>query len=243
MYNNILRRVRVTIVTVNNIKYYIFWVWVCSIIYPAYNAHAPYYILICGLSVCTIFFHIISYTARFSGNENLLNIKMCILILFTNLYETFLILRIIQRQMNVSLHVKSKLLSDLNGTWIFSTDFRKIITCQIKENPPSGSQVVPCGRTEKQTWCNSSKAPSDCVCVCVCFTQYTVFFMFELDAFPCHLCTSNAIIAFLSTQLINQHCNRRTELYLLCNIYIQYFISIPAHTKIIYLHSINWLVF
>jgi hypothetical protein len=33
---------------------------VCSLTYPARNAHAPYYIVICGLSVSTIFFHIIS---------------------------------------------------------------------------------------------------------------------------------------------------------------------------------------
>ena len=33
---------------------------VCSLSYPACNAHAPYYIVICGLSGSTVFFHIIS---------------------------------------------------------------------------------------------------------------------------------------------------------------------------------------
>jgi hypothetical protein len=33
---------------------------VCSLSYPACNAHVPYYIVICGLLCCTIFFHIIS---------------------------------------------------------------------------------------------------------------------------------------------------------------------------------------
>jgi hypothetical protein len=34
--------------------------YVCSFIYPARNAHAPYYTVICGLSGCTVFFHIAS---------------------------------------------------------------------------------------------------------------------------------------------------------------------------------------
>jgi hypothetical protein len=45
-------------------KYYIFWVCVCSLIYPACKAHDPYDIVISDLSGSTIFFHIISQTAR-----------------------------------------------------------------------------------------------------------------------------------------------------------------------------------
>jgi hypothetical protein len=41
-------------------KYYIYCVCVCSLSYPARKAHAPYYIVICGLSGCTIFVHIFS---------------------------------------------------------------------------------------------------------------------------------------------------------------------------------------
>jgi len=33
---------------------------VCSLSYPACNEHALYYIVICSLSGCSIFFHIIS---------------------------------------------------------------------------------------------------------------------------------------------------------------------------------------
>ena len=39
--------------------------YICTLCYPACNAHAPYYIVICGLSVYEIFFHIISQTAHF----------------------------------------------------------------------------------------------------------------------------------------------------------------------------------
>jgi len=58
--NVTLRRVRVTIVTVKISKYYLFWLCVCSIGYPACNAHAPYYIVVCILYCSTTFFFIIS---------------------------------------------------------------------------------------------------------------------------------------------------------------------------------------
>jgi len=41
-------------------KYYIYWVCVCSLRYPACIAHAPCYIVICGLSASTVFFHIVT---------------------------------------------------------------------------------------------------------------------------------------------------------------------------------------
>ena len=43
-YNVILRRVRVTIVAVEKLEYYIFWVCVCSLSYPACKVHAPYFV-------------------------------------------------------------------------------------------------------------------------------------------------------------------------------------------------------
>ena len=43
MCNVTLTHVRVTIVVVGNNTYYIFWVCVCSLRYPACNAHASYF--------------------------------------------------------------------------------------------------------------------------------------------------------------------------------------------------------
>jgi len=52
-------RVLVTIFQCKNKKYCIFWVCVCSLRYPARNAHASWYTVTCDLSGCTIFFHVI----------------------------------------------------------------------------------------------------------------------------------------------------------------------------------------
>ena len=65
-----------------------------------------YSIAICGLSCCTIFVHIISQTERFSregDNEH----EMCVLIVSTNLSETFLILRRSRRHVIITVHRSS----------------------------------------------------------------------------------------------------------------------------------------
>ena len=55
---------------------FIFRVWVCSLSYPAYKAHAPHYNAIYGLPGYTIFFYIISQTAWFpKKKEMFLNAK------------------------------------------------------------------------------------------------------------------------------------------------------------------------
>ena len=65
----------------------------------------------------------------FRGEKKVAEHKICVLILFTNLSKTFLILRIIWRDIVInvkSLHVKYPLfLSALKETGIFSADFRK----------------------------------------------------------------------------------------------------------------------
>jgi hypothetical protein len=55
---------------------YILRVCVYSLRYPACNAHGPYRIVVCGLSVSTFLFHIISQTAQFLKNK-IIEHKMC----------------------------------------------------------------------------------------------------------------------------------------------------------------------
>ena len=61
MYNVTLRRVRVKTSSVEK-QYVLNFMSVCvysCLKHPDYKVHAPYYIVICGLSGCTTFFNII----------------------------------------------------------------------------------------------------------------------------------------------------------------------------------------
>jgi hypothetical protein len=82
-------------------------VGVCSLSYPAYNANAPYYTAIFGLSVCTVFFHTIREKKGeifgrkffFFGNVFWFSLQMS--------FEIFLILRRVQRGAITKLHQSS----------------------------------------------------------------------------------------------------------------------------------------
>ena len=59
-------------------KYYIFWVCVCSLSYPASHMHVPYHISTFSSSGSTIFFHIISYTSWFW--KKVIEHEICVLV-------------------------------------------------------------------------------------------------------------------------------------------------------------------
>jgi hypothetical protein len=61
-------------------KYYIFWMCVCSLSYPACKVHALYYYIICGLPGCALFVYIISWTTPL--RKKLLNVKLCVDIIY-----------------------------------------------------------------------------------------------------------------------------------------------------------------
>jgi hypothetical protein len=63
------------------VKYLSVCVYSC-LSYPAFIAHAPYYIAICNPAGSTTFFHIFSKPERFSGKK-VTEHKMCVLIFST----------------------------------------------------------------------------------------------------------------------------------------------------------------
>jgi hypothetical protein len=110
----------------------------------------------------------------------------------TTLSETFLILRIIERNIITNVHRPSckvlvlvRFQGNLNFLHRFSKNYSHI---KFHENPSSGSRVVPCGRTDEQTditkltvaFRNFGKVPQNIYATCVdvlviCVLVFTVF--------------------------------------------------------------------
>ena len=78
---------------------------VFSLRYPACNAHAPYYIVICGLAGCTIFSTLSN--KRHDFGRKVIEYETCVLILSTILFAEFLILRRNERDMKKNAHGSS----------------------------------------------------------------------------------------------------------------------------------------
>jgi hypothetical protein len=90
---------------------------------------APHFTVICGMSGFILFLHIISNGTICA--RRLLNIKCVSRFSLQLLSKTFLILRVIQRDMIVNVQYIGaylkylKFLSGVNGSWICMTDLRK----------------------------------------------------------------------------------------------------------------------
>jgi len=89
-------------------KYYIFWVYICSLDYPTCKAHLPYYTVIFGLPATTIFLRIIANTAQFSGGGGeCIEHKMWVLISFTNFISNISHSKKIQWDIIINVHMSS----------------------------------------------------------------------------------------------------------------------------------------
>ena len=130
----------------NNNYYYIFWVCVCCIRYPACNTHASY----CHLWPVWLFSTLTH--ERHSGKKTLFNEKRVLRFSLQLQSEMFLILRRIERDM-----IKKYVFVFMLSTRYSCQILVKVVFWQIFENdsntkfdgnPLSGSRVVPCGQTE-----------------------------------------------------------------------------------------------
>jgi len=83
-------------------------VCVCNLIYAACKALALYYIVISGLSGCTVFFHIISQTVRFEGEKLFIIQNVCFDFVCNICMKTFLNLRRIQRDVIINVCMSSR---------------------------------------------------------------------------------------------------------------------------------------
>jgi len=120
----------------------------CSLIYPGCNAHAPYYIVMCGLFGCTIVSHI---RHNFRGEGAVFGPNMCVLTYSTTLSELFLTSRKIQRD-NVVCTLSICYSNQILTKFEFSRQiFDKSSTFKLNKNSTSGSRVAPCGRTDRLT--------------------------------------------------------------------------------------------
>ena len=128
------------------------WEYVCSLSYPAFNAHATY----CYLWSVRLYNSVLQYllNGTIFGKKSL-NTKCVFWFPLQLLSEAFLILRRTERdmiKMYIGLHVKYPLfLSDFNEIWIFSIYFEKYKNIKFHEYPSSVNGVVPWGQTDKQT--------------------------------------------------------------------------------------------
>jgi hypothetical protein len=97
--------------------------------------HVKYmsHIVICGLSESTIYLHIISYMAQFSGKK--IGHKICVLTFMQLLSETFPILRGIRRGIIINAHKSSSralvTLVKSQSNLILLDGFSKILKHQI----------------------------------------------------------------------------------------------------------------
>ena len=141
-----------TIVAVEKLyKYYIFWVCVCNLRYPACNAHVPH----CRLWPATLYNIFPHYLTNSNSKKKIIELKMSILI-FLKHFSFKEVLSKIWLKMYIDPHVYYPLfLSDSNETWIFMADFQKILKYQVLWKLCQWE--LSCSKwkdkwTDKQTW-------------------------------------------------------------------------------------------
>jgi len=133
-------------------KYYIFWVCVCSLRYPACNEHAPH----CHLWPVQLYNIFPHYLIESTNKRKLLNTNCVLWFSLWLLSEKSLIL--IRSKQDIIICVYSSsckvfIIQDFKETWIFLTDLKKKHSnIKFHENLSSGSWAVPRGQTDRWTY-------------------------------------------------------------------------------------------
>ena len=118
-------------IPIKNEKYDIFWMCVCGLSNPACKAHAPHYIVFCGLSESKNIFPHYLINATIFGKKILI-IKMCCDFLYYSVC-----LRRTERDIVINVHRSlcqlPVIIVRFNKTSIFSTYIRKTLKHQISQ--------------------------------------------------------------------------------------------------------------
>jgi len=134
----------------HHVPHELYTTWVCVAL-GIQHAMCMGHLVICGLPRSTIIYNF-SHKRHDFRKKKVTEHKMRVLIFSTtfvwNISHSKKKWERYDKTMYNGLHVKyPSFLSDCNETWIFSTDFGKVLI-YFHENPSSGCRVVPYGRTD-----------------------------------------------------------------------------------------------
>ena len=163
--NNNTRNVRITyhwgalvqpLLRRKSIKYYTFWVCVCSLSYRACNSHAPH----CHLWPAPLYNIIPKYFINGMNKKQVIGHKMCVLI-----FSTTFVWNISHSKKNQARYYHKCTSVFMWSTryycqtWIKLEFFRQIFenssNIKFNENASGGRRVVPCGQTNRRDETNS----------------------------------------------------------------------------------------
>ena len=129
-------------------KYYIFWVCICSLSYPACKVHVPYYFVTCGLSGCTIFFFTLSHQwHNFRKKDTCVCSLQLLSQIVLNVRRTEWDIINVHRYPCKVPHHSHHILIKLE----FSSFSKNTQNVKSHENPSTGSSAVPRRQTDGHT--------------------------------------------------------------------------------------------